>query len=589
MKLRAFLIACLSLPALLLALTTSRAQTPAPKPAALLESGEQAPANSAMDATLMYQLLLGEMHVQDGDAGSGFSLFLDAARKTNDPGLYQRAVEIALRARSGDSALQAARAWKGAQPNSRDGNRSLLQVLLLLNRVGETVDPLKNDVLLAPVVERPGAIAAIAQLYSRVADKKLAANVVEQGLTSQLSDPATGAVAWTAVGRLRLAAGEREGAFQAAQQGQAVNPRATDPVVLALELMDPKFPTAEALVVKHLADVGTVEVRMGYARSLLDAQRDSDAAKQLQVVIKDRPTYAEAWLVQGVLQSQGNQLAEADSSLKRYLELATAEGRRIGGEANRGPSQAYLALAQVAEKRKDFSAAEQWLARIPDAAEMMSAQTRRASIMAKQGRMDQALVLLRGLPERNPAEARAKLNAEVGLLRENKRYQAAYDLLTKTIAADPKDTDLMYDLAMMAEKIGKMDEMERRLRELIAARPSFHHAYNALGYSLADRNQRLPEAKQLILKALEQAPGDPFITDSLAWVEFRMGNKDEALRLLDGAYKSRPDAEIAAHLGEVLWSLGQKDRANTVWREGLLLNAENETLVETLLRLRVQP
>jgi tetratricopeptide (TPR) repeat protein len=587
MNLRALLIACLATPSTLLLPAASMAQTPAP-PAAPPIAGST-PANSAMDANLMYQLLLGEMQVQGGEPGTGFSLILDAARKTNDPRLYQRAVEIALRARSGDSALQASRAWKGAQPNSRDANRSLLQVLLLLNRVGETVEPLKADMALAPAAERAGGIVAIAQLYSRVTDKKLAASVVEQGLAAQLSDPATGAVAWTMVGRLRLAAGDREGAFQAAQQGQAANQRSTEPVALALELMDPKFAPAEALVVKHLADVGTVEVRMGYARALLDAQRESEAAQQLQVILKDRPGYAEAWLVQGVLQSQGNRLADADRSLKRYLELAATESARPGAEVNRGPSQAYLALAQVAEKRKDFAAAEQWLARIPDAAEMMGAQARRASILAKQGRMDQALALLRALPERNPAEARAKLNAEVGLLRENKRYQAAYDLLVKATAADPKDTDLVYDLAMMAEKIGKMDEMELRLRELIAARPNFHHAYNALGYSLADRNQRLPEAKQLILKALEHAPGDPYITDSLAWVEFRMGNKAEALRLLDGAYKMRPDAEIAAHLGEVLWSMGQKERANAIWREGMLLNAENETLVETLLRLRVQP
>jgi tetratricopeptide (TPR) repeat protein len=110
-----------------------------------------------------------------------------------------------------------------------------------------------------------------------------------------------------------------------------------------------------------------------------------------------------------------------------------------------------------------------------------------------------------------------------------------------------------------------------------------------LGYSLADRNLRLPEARQLIQKALEYAPGDPFISDSLAWVEFRMGNKAEALRILDAAYKAKPDPEIAAHFGEVLWSMGQRDRATAIWKEGLLLNAENETLQETLKRLRVKP
>ena len=157
------------------------------------------------------------------------------------------------------------------------------------------------------------------------------------------------------------------------------------------------------------------------------------------------------------------------------------------------------------------------------------------------------------------------------------------------IAQPPVDPDLVYEQAMLAEKMGNIADMERLLRQVIALKPDYQHAYNALGYSLAERGIRLPEAKELIQKALNYAPDDPFITDSLGWVEFRMGNKAEAARILENAYKSRPDADIAAHLGEVLWSLGQRDRAQSVWKEGLLLNAENETLLETLKRLRVKP
>ena len=160
----------------------------------------------------------------------------------------------------------------------------------------------------------------------------------------------------------------------------------------------------------------------------------------------------------------------------------------------------------------------------------------------------------------------------------------AYDLLAAAIARDPKDTELIYDQSMLAEKLGRLDEMERLLRQLIAARPDYHHAYNALGYSLADRGVRLDEAKQLILKALQFAPNDPFITDSLGWVEFRLGNKDEALRLLRQAYAARPDTEIAAHLGEVLWAAGQRDEARRVWQEARGRDASNEVLRETLAR-----
>jgi tetratricopeptide (TPR) repeat protein len=142
-------------------------------------------------------------------------------------------------------------------------------------------------------------------------------------------------------------------------------------------------------------------------------------------------------------------------------------------------------------------------------------------------------------------------------------------------------------MAMVAEKLDKLDDMERLLRGIIAIDPTYHHAYNALGYSLADRNLRLPEAKQLIQKALEYAPGDPYISDSLGWVEFRLGNFDEALRVLQGAFAAKPDAEIAAHLGEVLWQMGRREQALQTWREGTKLNSDNETLLKTLKRLRV--
>jgi tetratricopeptide (TPR) repeat protein len=165
----------------------------------------------------------------------------------------------------------------------------------------------------------------------------------------------------------------------------------------------------------------------------------------------------------------------------------------------------------------------------------------------------------------------------------------AYDLLVKSQAQFPDDPDLQYEQAMLAEKLGKPAEMERLLQKVIAAKPDYHHAYNALGFSMADRNVRLPEAKRLIKKALDAAPDDPFIQDSMGWVEFRLGNKPEALKILEAAYRSKPDVEIAAHLGEVLWSLGQHSRAMAIWREGQKLNSANETLQDTFKRLRVKP
>lgn len=178
-----------------------------------------------------------------------------------------------------------------------------------------------------------------------------------------------------------------------------------------------------------------------------------------------------------------------------------------------------------------------------------------------------------------------KLMAEVQLLRDQRLYQEAYKVQVELVALAPDDAELVYDQAMLAEKAGQPDTMEKLLRQVIARQPEYHHAYNALGYSLADRGVRLDEAKQLILKALEFAPNDPFIMDSLGWVEFRLGNKADARKHLEVAFKARPDVEIAAHLGEVLWSMGDRDGATRVWKEGQRASPDNDTLKETLKRL----
>lgn len=576
---------------LLLAQTKAPEQAPGPDPQA--SEAAVAPTISALDSALFYQLLVGEITAREGDPGAGYALILDAARKTNDAQLYQRATEIALQSRSGDAALQAAQAWKQAQPTSRDANRYVLQILIALNRIGDTVGPLKTGIELASSADRSLAISAIPRAYARATDKKLASAVVEQALASYLSNPATAGSAWTTVGGMRLAAGDPSGALEAAKKAQAADVRYEGPALLALELMDPKRPNAEVLIRNYLTDNAKAlpEIRMGYARGLLDAQRYAEASTQLQVVIRDKPGFAPAWLVLGSLQLQDNQLAQAQSSLERYVELAKQQPQPqpAGEESNRGLTQAYLQLAQIAEKRKDFAAAEAWLAKISNSEGMMLAQTRRASILASQGKLAEGRQLIRSLPERQPGDARLKVMAEVNLLRDLKHYRMAYDLLGEATAKFPDDADLTYDQAMMAEKIGQLPAMERLLRRVIQIKPDYYSAYNALGYSFADRNVHLPEARQLILKALEYAPGDPFIRDSLGWVEFRMGNHAEAAKIFADAYKTRPDAEIAAHYGEVLWSMGQRDKALLIWREGQLLNPENETLLETLKRLRVKP
>ncbi|MCY7370540.1 MAG: tetratricopeptide repeat protein [Polaromonas sp.] len=552
------------------------------------DSSQAAVASSALGSQLFYQLLIGEITAQGGEAAAAFALILDAARKTGDADLYKRATEVALRARAGDNALQSALAWKQAAPESREANRYVLQILIVLGRLSEAREPLQTELRLAPAPERSAVLAAVPPAFARASDKKLAAKMVEEALRSTLADPVTAAEAWGAVARLRLAADEIPAALEAAQRAQSADVQSETAALVALELMDAKSSGAETLV-RHYLDKSAKpasEIRLGFARALLEAQRYSEATAQLQIIGRERPDFAEAWLVLGSLQLQDNQLVQAQTSLERYVAL-TVQQDTPGAERNRSLSQAYLALAQVAEKRKDFPAAEGWLDKIENSEELIQAQTRRASILAAQGKLEMGRELIRSLPAKTTAEARQKLIVEVSLLRDAKQYKPAHDLLSSALQAAPDDTDLLYDRAIVSEKLGLLDEMERDLRQVMRLKPDYHHAYNALGYSLAERDVRLPEAKQLIEKALSFAPTDPYIRDSLGWVEFRLGNKAEAAAIFDAAFKARPDAEIAAHYGEVLWSLGQRERAVAIWKEGKLLNPENETLLETLKRLRV--
>jgi Flp pilus assembly protein TadD len=208
--------------------------------------------------------------------------------------------------------------------------------------------------------------------------------------------------------------------------------------------------------------------------------------------------------------------------------------------------------------------------------------------LAKQGRLEEARALIRELPEPTQAQARSKLLAEVQLLRDHKQIAEASSMMDKALAENPKDTGLMYELSTLYDKAKEYDKMEALLRRIIELEPNNQAAYNALGYSLADRGIRLDEAQKLIERALEITPNDPYIVDSLAWVFYRAGKLELALTTLQGAYKTRADAEIGAHIGEVLWMMGRKDEARQAWRDASIINADNETLLETLKRFDVK-
>jgi len=527
----------------------SLAFTGAPSIAQISPETPEAPiANSGMNGEMLYEILVGELNIQQGQPLVGFSLLLDAARKSNDAPLFARAVEIALKERSGDGALMAARSWSQALPQDRLANLNLLQILIALNKTNETLDPLKKEIAFSPVSERNAAIRVVPRYYARVTDSKTAAEVVQKALDSFTANAETASAAWSAIGRMQMLNANLSGALQSAQKSMATNVKVDiSAPFLALELLGRGVQDAEILVTQALSTQDKPDYPMAYVRVLIEAKRYPQAAEQAQSVTKRFPTHAEAWLLLGSLQFEQGLDKQADASLQTYIAMA-----------NKAPNE---------NTQRGI----------------IQAQSRRASILAKQGKLKDARLLISQLPAASEEDMRSRLMAELQLLREFHQWQAAFDLLAQHAG---EDLDLVYEQAMMAEKLNRVEEMEKLLRTVISKDPSHFNAYNALGFSLADRNVRLKEAKELIVKAMTLAPGDPFISDSLGWVEFRLGNTSQALVLLERAFKDRADAEIAAHLGEVLWQLKRESDAIAIWRQGIDIAPTNETLQQTLQRFK---
>lgn len=595
-RIAAGLLACLAL-----GLAPQRLPAQTSPAATRVAAAELPPTRSALDANLFYQLLVAEAELRRGETSAAYQLVLEAARRTRDEALFRRAVDIALRSRSSDQALSAAKAWRTTLPRSALAAQTQAQVLLALGRTPEAAEPLRAMIELTAPSERPEAIALLPRLLPRGEQARAGSGLLDDVLKTW-REGATRTSALVAGARAFAGAGDTARALQLASDAQRDDAAAEGPALIAIELM--KEPGAEAVIQRYLkAEKDTRQsnpIRLAYVRQLTSAQRYTEAAAQLGELTQAEPGFAAAWLTLGALQIELNQPRDAQASLQRFLALRETRtqppgdededdeaAQRAADDAQQEVTQAYLMLAQAAEQQRDFATAQSWLEKLGDVGGSGTVISRRASLLARQGKLVEARELIRGLPDTTPQEARSKLMSESQLLREAHEWTAAHELLATANKRFPDDPDLLYEQAMMAEKLDRFDDMERLLRKVIELRPDFHHAYNALGYSLADRNLRLPEARQLVVRALELAPGDPFITDSLGWVEFRLGKRDEAVRLLRDAYGKRPDPEIAAHLGEVLWASGLHDDARRIWREARERDAANDVLKETLARLKV--
>ncbi|MBI3382675.1 MAG: tetratricopeptide repeat protein [Aquabacterium sp.] len=549
--------------------------------------------NSLMDGALFYQILVAEVQSNAGDAGSAYQLYLESARRHQISQLYQRAVEIALRGRAGEQALTAAKAWRQAMPQSKEASEYTAQILLALGRTSDLAAPLRTLIQLTPTPQQPQVLASLPRTVARLNDKRAAAQVIDEATQPWRQQPLELAEGWSASAEGWMQAKEYDKSMAALEKAAALKPSLPNPGLIAIDLMS-LDPRAEQFVKQQLArpDAPSL-VRLAYGRKLAGTQRYAESAEQLEQLLATQPDQMGTWVTLAAVRLELKQLDKAEAALQPVLKYTPGSNQAATTNAPAPDAndieQAYLLMSQIAEQRNQLAQSSTWLDRADPKHERINIQAQRARLLVKQGKIADARKLIRELPEAEPRDAVMKIQAEAQLLRDARQWEEAYKVLDEATKRFPEDSDLLYDQAMLGERLNKFTEMEAQLRKVMEMTPDNPNAFNALGYSLADRGVRLDEARTLIKKALELRPGDAFITDSLGWLEFRAGNGAEALRILNEAYQSRPDPEIAAHLGEVLWSQGKQDQARQLWLDSAKREPDNDTLKETLTRFKIKP
>lgn len=568
----------------------------------------------------LYQFLISEIAGQRGNPELAASGMLDLAERSRDVRVARRAAEIAFQSRQTAEARAALLLWLDIEPNSAVARQALGALLGThgpIDKVFETLTTWlreKNaEKTIAPVL-----FAQLPHLLSRFPDKQKTAMAVAEFLLPYMHL----AEAHYASGMTAFMAGNRSAALAGLDMALAIRPRFSQAVIAkALVVIgagegrsaaeknarprDGK-PEDEALAAEMLAAYlkkypDATEVRIAYARILVGMKALLEARESFHRAAGESPLDAELPYAVGLISLQIEDWTEAEKQFTRTLALRPRDTNPL-----------YFNLALAAEGKNDFETAMTWYRQINDGDYFVSARLKIANHLAKRDGFEAGRSFLRGEqrlqeallvaePEVGATEFRMQptqsaqlaqlaqlIMAEAQMLRRQGSAAAleeAFQVLTAALVRQPESVALRYDRAMVSEKLDRLDNMEQDLRLVIKVKPDHAHAYNALGYTFADRGIRLDDAYQLIQKALSLVPGDPFIQDSLGWAQYKMGRLDDALSTLEKAYAIRRDPEIAAHLGEVMWRVGKRSEALALWQDALKDFPDNALLIAVMARL----
>lgn len=524
------------------------------------------------NAEFVYKYLLGEIAGQRGDLSLASQLFLDLAKQTQDPRLAERAARSAAYARQERLALDAATLWAELDPDSLEAQQASGQMLIATGDIQGAIPHIKR--LLSIEKMRADGFLYINDLLSNQQDKRAMLNVVKELAQPYPESPE----AQFALARAAWLAGDKEASKQALEKANSLNPGWETSAQMLGQIITTESPDAAVSYYQDFLNKypDADKVRMNYAKLLVSLKRHQEAKPEFIKLSDSAKGNPETSAVVGLLSLEANEFDMAEKYLQQALDNDFNDREQL-----------YIYLGRTAERKNNDTKALEWYDKVPaNNNHFLEAKFSAANVIARTKNLDAAIEMLDNLEELTIEQKLAVVQGEAAMLAQANRHQEAFDLIEKTVNSVPNTPQLIYDYAMAAERLGKLDLMETELRKVIKLQPDYAAAYNALGYSFADRDINLNEAKTLIETAHKLAPDDHYILDSLGWIEYRLGNYDIAVEHLRKAHATQADPEISAHLGEVLWKQGLQEEAKKIWENALKDFPNNNLLVSTAKKFK---
>jgi tetratricopeptide (TPR) repeat protein len=526
----------------------------------------------ALTDRLLYEFLLGDIAAQRGRPELAAQAYLDLAKTTRDPRVARRAAQLTFEAHQYDQSVEAFKLWQQLEPTSPLAKQMLVSLLLSGGKLKEA-QPHVVELLASDSRNIGRSFMNLYGLLARVPDKTAALDwLIEVAHPYPKVPEAHWALAQSA-----SAANKHELALSEAHEAVTLRPDWDIAVVLEAQLMQRKDPEASASLLKKYLEShdDKKDVRLFYARMLLEQKKYVLAREEFGRLLQQRPGSPELAFAIAMISLQLGELDRAEQELRQAL---SSKGK------DKDDDILNYYLGQLGEAKKDDAMALQHYRQIKGGEHLYASQLRVAYLLNKAGKLDDARKVLKSTKPKDDAQRVQLLMIESQFLREARRYDESFKVLAQGLETFPNEPELLYQSALIADKLNKPEVFEQLLRKLIKVDPDNAHPYNALGYSWLERNVRVAEAMELVEKAYKLAPDDIAVVDSMGWGYFRLGQYDKSIAFLRRAYQANPDPEIAAHLGEALWMSGDKAGAQQVWSENAKANPKNETLQAVIKR-----